>query len=364
MDHNLAWTGLLALLLACLYAVSAQVTTSTQVTASSSLRSPTKLVYIKDFVYVGGKNILYKLDKDNLEVIKSALLARDISCGGEACSIQAADDGWVNYISQYSDSNLILCSTLVGHCEIRSLDDLTLTTVSQGYIVSNQRTSTVVATISPFKDNGVAQPAIWIASSYYEYTKSYAMASRKPDFSLTVQNQQEGVFTSGYSSAREYSANPANLLNMSSLHYLYSFSHNGFRFFVKRKGGKSSVAGLCNNDKKFTTLVEVSLACSADGGQTKHVIQAAHSAGVSSNLLESLGNSTGISQDDTLLYAAFGETTTSQALSVCMFSAKQLVAKFQQAFISCHRHGDTRDVRIGPAELTRNVVDCTSVSMT
>lgn len=344
----------------CLLASSLSVVTGT-ITFSSQQQDLSRLAYINGFVYAGGEETIYKFDKDSLQVVNSAPLARSISCGAAPCMANDNDRGFVHYLSQYDDSHLILCNTLFGHCEIRKLDDLSLTKTSEAYIVTNDRKGAVVATIAPFVNDGIAQPSTWIASSYYNKEPSYAIASRQQNFSLTVNKPRVSVFNSGYSSFRPYSAQQNN--DIGALKYVYAFSNDRFRFFVKRKYGKSSIAGICNNDEKFATYVEIPLECTSDTGEKKQIIQAAYSAALSTNLRNSLANTSGISAADTWLYAAFGNSNASANLSVCIFSTKQIISKIQETFVACHKENSNNDlVRIGPPELVAGASSCVRVS--
>lgn len=327
----------------------------------------TRLAYINDAIYVGGQDRLYKLDKDNLQVLHSTTLSTNISCGDEPCSRSPNAHGWVHYLSQYGSGHAILCSSLHGHCEIRALGDLSLNSSSEGYIVTNDRNGGVVATVAPFINNGIAETSIWIASSYFSVpsssSSSYALAARNHTLGLTIKKERINVFTKGYSSSKTYANSPG--ANIGALKYVYSFANDQFRFFVKRRAHDSSIAGVCNNDKKFSTLVEIPLACRTSGGDIRPVIQAAYSSTVGLNLRNSLDNNANISLDDTLLYAAFGSSNASERLELCVFSAQEIINKIQQAFLACHKDGDNTLVKYGPVELTGpSSSECLSVSMT
>lgn len=314
------------------------------VTSSQDFSSDiSKLTFIGESVYVGGSDAVYKLHKLDLNVVNSIPInTPPPPCDG-SCPQPLANPE-VTYLGQLNDTDFLLCSSAYGQCELHKLSDLTRSSTSKALITSNREYGTVVATIAPFSQT--LPDTIWIASSNYTSQsgeKSFAISARKFDFGFSYL-KESGVFDPTIKfSAQPYITTAPEI----EVKYVHAFSYNKIRFFVKRRSTSSTIAGICENDEIFTTLIELKLSC--DG---KTDIMSAYTAKPGSQL--NIISSELVTTSDLVLFAVFG---TAESSTLCAFSVKRVIRELDITFRKCH-HDNNQDVSVGPQEFIKDTKSC------
>ena len=320
------------------------------VISTDQFRPLQKLIYSDDQLYVAGTDRIYRLNITSLAVSKSSLLNGTERCGS-TCSSK------VTVLEAYNSTHLFLCFTYLGRCALLGKTELKATALSERNIVtdnSNLGTVVFVEAIVSYSTESqeITENSLWITNSY-SANNAFAMAIWRPDTFQLVYQGPSTLKGSGPQSALEYRKNATNL------QYVYAFHMDGLRFYVKNQNGLSYLGGVCSNDPLFTTLVELPLQCTSEGGLPLKFVKAAYMARAASNLYHILQRSEpDVPPSDIYLFGLFAKNATSSSISVCAFSVRALIKRLNSVFTMCHDEGNSEDVHVGPDELLNGAGVC------
>ena len=306
-----------------------------------------RLVYASNHLYAAGTNTVYKIDTDSLQQLQTKLLTE--GCGQD-CSSQ------VTALGSYNVSHLFVCVSHRGQCALINNADLTISSRSANNIVTDHTDGTVVFVNAPFVDlSGNEKDAVWITSSYSARGRN-AIGVRDPDSFEPSYVIPSTLDRKGVKSLLIYQS-------VASYSYVYAFAEDNYRFYLKNDNGQSFVAGACDSDFRFNTLVELPLSCHSDESKAYKYIQAAHVSKAGSPLVHhfnTIGSVDSVDYDKNskFLFAVFANNSTSTSTSVCAFGVKALIQQVEEVFKMCHSSGNNEDVKIGPATLVSSQRAC------
>lgn len=121
---------------------------------------------------------------------------------------------------------------------------------------------------------------------------------------------------------------------------LTNFFQNRFSYFLTTQLKHNSHAAprehitklvrICQEDSNYYSYTEIPVDCISDGGTKYNQVRAAYLGKPGSDLAESLG----ITAQDDVLFAVFGESTSNRS-ALCVFSLKAIRRKFMQNIKDC-----------------------------
>lgn len=321
------------------------------IVSSEDFDKPIQTLLLRgDTLFVGGTDTLYNVNANTLLLNTSHILFNYAIAANTPLPT-------ILYLGEGMDNRIIFCSEYNGQCRLITTDaqdQIVSVYNSSNNIVANKRNSSVVFVNTKY-DN--IDDAIWVISSFGtgQY-KAPALAVRLP---ATLKYYRDSDYAL---SGTEIPGSFLKYTQSASSSFVYGFASSGFVFYVKNKGGKAYIGATCDNDDRFSSLVEFPLVCNSDGGELRGYIQAATLAKAGNLLyyfLNQQSQSSPLNPDDDFLYAVFGADSIASSTSICIFSVEVLANLANSIYTKCHVEGDKHNVVVGPSELTTAYTDCT-----
>lgn len=335
-------------------------------TSSNFVNALQKVVYsaVDGHLLVAGKNMLYKLDGDTLQITESLDLD-DVNskfCDSDACRLPQSFQPIITCLGTYNATHLFICTTSYAHCELRHISDLSLAAFSPENLVTGYNTGSVAYVKAAFQKANSIEEAIWIVTSYSSSVVA-AISVRKPDRRFNyAYAYSPGLAGSSILSQKKFK-DALDAQYIQSVKVIYAFAYGDYTFYVKNNRTASHIGIMCNNDEEFRSLSLLPLTCSSLSGETRKYMQSAYVSTAGLVLRHRLRAGTTSTANDLFLFGVFSSNATSTATSLCVFNVKLIISKMKDMFSMCFVDGNKEDVVIGPIELTsaRETKSCQSV---
>lgn len=230
----------------------------------------TKVLYVNEELYVGGKNVLLNLDPDFVLYEKTQIGPvkdhKDCVAEPEPCDFERElSDNEVKVLLPYAEVLLVCGSVNQGICHLRQQQNITSSLrVGDPRNVTNfvGGKSTVVAFFSDKKlytahsyDGRHPDLSSFFASSRVVSKNT----SREPCLAYTYADDQTVSGVDYYND---------NIKLKYRSYYIYGFSHKNYNYFVsyepvglKTLDYETRISRVCGNDNTFTSYSEIALKC-------------------------------------------------------------------------------------------------------
>ncbi|XP_071807388.1 plexin-A2-like [Asterias amurensis] len=265
-------------------------------------------------VYVGAVNTIYRLD-NNLEHQKNASILS--TCEDEQNCVNHNEILFVEPLR----NALITCGSYTGQCQLRHIEELTVTDEIDTIVASNED-KTTIGILAPGPGN---IDWLYVAATFISTSpkNSIPPVSRRT-LGLEVPVAQllfarTGVDTVNFNNG--YKSDPFDIT------YVYGFSYNGFVYYVTHQNGLSKVVRVCQAGPNLEAYTEITIQC-GQGSSEYPLAQAAYVGPAGPNIATSLG----IDSSDLMLYAVFTKEDNS---ALCMFSMTDIEDAFLTAVDNC-----------------------------
>ena len=338
MDHGLVVSLVLHTLALCFYLhTSATQQTGNlsayKISSFQNTDSNTKLNHVflhspSGNVYVGAVNSIYRLN-NNLEHKSNVSTIPECDDKGDCLNYNK-----VLFVEPGRNA-LITCGSDTGLCQLRRLEELTVTSMSTYYVASDED-KTTVSVLAPGPDN---RDWLYVAATYTNSpprNNQVPAVSRRdlnlPDERLLFADSDSQVPFNG-----AYRASPFDI------NYVYGFSLNGYTYYVTAQQidinnfvSISKVVRVCHQtdvpSPDLDAYTEITIQC-GQGSSLYHLAQAAYVAPAGPSFASSLG----IDPSDSMLYAVFAKDdgTTGDNSALCAFSMTEIEEAFLTAVESC-----------------------------
>ncbi|XP_033638685.1 plexin-A4-like [Asterias rubens] len=334
MEHKLGLAVLFTSFFLWLYfdTASAQRTGSLSVYTISSFQNPdintNKLNHIllhsqSGSVYVGAVNAMYRLNND-LE--HQSYASTTPTCEDERNCVNHNEI----LIVEPLRNALITCGSYTGRCQLRHIEELTVTADIDNYVASNED-KTTIGILAPGPGN---TDWLYVAATFRSTSPKFIIppVSRRtlrlevPDALLLLARKDDDTVNFNI----RYRSDPFDIT------YVHGFSLNGFVYYVTHQNGLSKVVRVCHQADRpvshrpnLDAYTEITIQCGR-GSSVFPLAQASHVGPAGPNIATSLG----IDSSDLMLYAVF---TKDDSSALCMFSMSDIEGAFLTAVGNCVR---------------------------
>lgn len=330
-------------------------------------------------LFVAAENMLFELDEETFQDIKSAVTGPkmdNVQCPmhilGTPCDrplVSTNSYCKALLIDKHNDV-LIYCTSLFqGICikyNLESLEELPKEQQIRKAIVANNATASTVAFIAPssLKDNNEHQlDAMYVG---VEYTEKGWKRTRVPAFSsLRLDNFE--LVKDDISLYKTMINAENNVKGTFPIHYKYGFGSEGFSYMItvqkestdaSRESYISKIFRVCQNDETFVTYAELHLQCWYQG-TLYNLTQTAYLGKAGTNLARALN----IPMAEPVLYVTFSKgpprsAEPNRGSAICVYPMRYIRKQFTENFRKCFQGiGNT-----GPAHFFKPNA-CTNLSV-
>lgn len=329
-------------------------------------------------LFVAAENMLFELDEETFQDIKSAVTGPkmdNVQCPmhilGTPCQALVSTNSYCKalLIDKHNDV-LIYCTSLFqGICikyNPETLEELPKEQQIHKAIVANNATASTFAFIAPSSlkdDNNHQLDAMYVG---VEYTEKGWKRTRVPAFSsLRLDNFE--LVKDDISLYKTMINAENNVKGTFPIHYKYGFGSEGFSYMItvqkestdaSRESYISKIFRVCQKDERFVTYAELRLECRHQG-TLYNLTQTAYLGKAGTNLARELN----IPMAEPVLYVTFSKgpprsAEPNRGSAICVYPMRYVRKQFTENFRNCFQGiGNT-----GPAHFFKPNA-CTNLSV-